>query len=91
MISTSTLKPLKRKLQYACSLIILGSLKLLIFDFCSNFKAYDTSVMLALKRFISSLVLAFKSPNKRICSFFGLLFLLIHEKYRVLCFETSKF
>ena len=64
---------------------------MLVCDFCSNFKAYDTSVMLALKRFNSSLVLAFKSPNKRICSFFALLFLLIHEKYRVLCFETSKF
>ena len=78
-----------------------------VYDLYINFKAFKTQVticlflnsssnsdipvMLALKRFIRSLVLGFKSPKNRICSFFALLFLLIHEKYRVLCFETSKF
>ena len=51
MTSTATLKPLKLKWQYACSLI------------APQAQTYDTPVMLALKCFIRTLVLAFKSPN----------------------------
>ena len=51
MTSTPTLKPLKNKLQYACSLIALQT------------QTYDTSVLLAFKFFTRTLVLAFKSTN----------------------------
>ena len=51
MTSTATLKPLKLKSQYSCSLI------------APQTQTYDTPVMLALKCFICTLVLAFKSPN----------------------------
>ena len=51
MTSTPTLKPLKNKLQYACSLIALQT------------QTYDTSVLLAFKFFTRTLFLAFKSTN----------------------------
>ena len=51
MTSTGTLKPLKRKWKFACSLI------------APQTQTYDTPVILDLKYFIRTLVLAFKSPN----------------------------
>ena len=51
MISARTLKPLKRNWQYTCSLIAVKT------------QTCDTPVMLALKCFIRTLDLPFKSPN----------------------------
>ena len=51
LTSTGTLKPLKWKWQFAYSSI------------APQTQTYDTLVMLALKSFIGTLVIAFKSPN----------------------------
>ena len=51
MTCTATLKPLKRKWYFSCSLI------------APQTQVYDNPVILALKFFIRTLVLAFKSPN----------------------------
>ena len=57
----------------------------------ASFLMYHTPVMLALKCFICTLLLAFKSPNTLFAALFDVFYLLIHHKCRMFVLKLANF